>query len=219
MRALLQPKAVLPRTNFTRRHESALADLSPASDHTPAQPTIPAAPLRHVGKCGACHDKGLTFSNIRAGQYSPDKLPPSNGFSARAPLRLPASSSTYMSFREPLPPGCPPVESREITSDLVVFRIIRAETAANDDFHSQQFLQPQAKFNVSPCRARGLSVNTTLDHAVSLLKLPKLSGGTVCRIRLRAGTGRIQQTGRWSHHTWWPLASFDILAACEGKAA
>ena len=26
--------------------------------------------------------------------------------------------------------------------------------------------------------------------------------------------GYIQQTGGWSHHTWWPYAAFDIVAHC-----
>ena len=47
------------------------------------------------------------------------------------------------------------------------------------------------------------------------LKLPKLRGRLVCRVRLHAGAGRIQPTGRPSHHTWWPLAAYAILAYCE----
>ena len=36
---------------------------------------------------------------------------------------------------------------------------------------------------------------------------------------LESGAGSMQQTGRPSHHTWWPLAEFDILGRCAVEAA
>jgi hypothetical protein len=45
-------------------------------------------------------------------------------------------------------------------------------------------------------------------------KLPNLRGRHICVVRLTAGAGRIQHTGPGSHHTWWPLADFDILPQC-----
>jgi hypothetical protein len=50
-------------------------------------------------------------------------------------------------------------------------------------------------------------------------KLPCLRGSRVCAVRLGAGAGRLLQTFRPSHHTWWPFAAFDILGHCEGEAA
>lgn len=49
-------------------------------------------------------------------------------------------------------------------------------------------------------------------------KLPALRGKRICRVQLMAGAGRIRQTGKPSHHTWWPLADFDILGHCEEAA-
>jgi hypothetical protein len=37
----------------------------------------------------------------------------------------------------------------------------------------------------------------------------------ICRIALQPGAGNIQQTFQPSHHTWWPLAAFDILVNSE----
>ena len=135
---------------------------------------------------------------------------------SRIHLRL---AAPVMSFREELPPSCPPPESLEITRDLEVFRVTRNRTPADDDFHSLQHLNPQRDFGEDACRARGLSVNTVREHAVRLLLLPRFKGRAVCRVRLTVGAGHIQQTGRWSHHTWWPRAEFNILAACVEDAA
>ena len=68
---------------------------------------------------------------------------------------------------------------------------------------------------VTECQACGLSVfaeRTELE--AKALKLQHLKNRLICRVELVAGAGRIQQTGQRSHHTWWPLAAFDILAHC-----
>ncbi len=124
-----------------------------------------------------------------------------------------------MSFRETLPLGCPPADSTEIVSETEIFRITRSAIVADEDFHSLQLLRPGRDFGDVACRACGVSVNTVREHALQLLKLPRFAGCSVCRVRLQAGAGRLQQTGRWPHHTWWPSSAFNILAACEGIAA
>ena len=53
------------------------------------------------------------------------------------------------------------------------------------------------------------------SDAETTLRLPRFRGWLICRVRLREGAGRIQQTGRETHHTWWPLAGYDILAHCD----
>jgi len=52
------------------------------------------------------------------------------------------------------------------------------------------------------------------DAEAKALKLPHLKNRKICRVLLPAGAGRIQQTFQPSHHTWWPLAAFDIQAHC-----
>ena len=58
------------------------------------------------------------------------------------------------------------------------------------------------------------SIFAERDDSRRALKLPNLRGRLICRVVLEEGAGPIQQTGRHSHHTWWPLADFDILAHC-----
>jgi hypothetical protein len=124
-----------------------------------------------------------------------------------------------MSYREPLPEGCPPEAADEIAASREVFRLVRSNPPTVDDFKSQRAEKPEAVFQVSECQACGLSVFTERRDSERALKLPKLRGRLICHLELEAGAGRIQQTGRPSHHTWWPLATFDILAHCEMETA
>ena len=123
-------------------------------------------------------------------------------------------------YRESLPPDCPPDEAREITSPATVFRLVRTHPPTADDFRFQRAEKPFHQFHgVSECHARGLSVHSSWKDSQRALKLPSLRGRLICRVQLESGAGRIQQTGRRSHHTRWPLAEFDILSRCAVEAA
>lgn len=126
-----------------------------------------------------------------------------------------------MSYRETLPEGCPPDASVEIASETRVFRLVKTSPAILDDFRSQRAEKPTVVFKgVTECQACGVSVFTERQDAVQkALLLPRFRGFQVCLVRLVAGAGCIQQTFQPSHHTWWPLAGFDILAHCEEDAA
>ena len=128
---------------------------------------------------------------------------------------------TERQYRESLPSGCPPEGAREITSSSPVFRLVRTSPPTADDFRSQRAEKPSRKFRgVSECRARGLSVFSRREDSQRALKLPALRGRLICRVQLESGAGSIQQTGQQlSHHTWWPLAEFDILNRCAVEAA
>jgi hypothetical protein len=117
-----------------------------------------------------------------------------------------------MSYREPLPEGCPPAAAEEIAAPREVFRLVRNSPPKLEDFRSQRAEKPNATFQVTECQSRGLSVFAERQDSERALKLPTLRGRLICRLRLEAGAGPIQQTGRPSHHTWWPLATFDILS-------
>ena len=126
-----------------------------------------------------------------------------------------------MSYREPLPPGCPPEAADEINLPRETFRLVRSVPPVEEDFRSWRAEQPQRGLpkELTECQARGLSVYAERYDLERILKLPKFRGRRVCRLRLGAGAGRIQQTGRPSHHTWWPLADYDILGQCHVEAA
>ena len=120
-----------------------------------------------------------------------------------------------MTYREPLPDGCPPETAEEISEPRQVFRLVRTNPPTERDFRSQRSEKPLQPFQgVTECQARGLSVYTRREDLRRVLKLPALRGRLLCSVQLAAGAGRIQRTGPRSHHTWWPLARYDILGQC-----
>lgn len=126
--------------------------------------------------------------------------------------------ASMMIYREELPKGCPPPDAQDIAGELTVIRLTKSLPPTDDDFMSQRAEKPTVVFRVDECQARGLSVFTEPKDAVNALKLPALRGRYACALKLRSGAGCIKQTGRPSHHTWWPLKEFDILAHFAGNA-
>ena len=120
-----------------------------------------------------------------------------------------------MVYREPLPDDCPPDEAEEITSPRLVYRLVHNLSPINDDFRSQRAEKPTAQFNVSECRARGLSVFTDRSDAERQTRRRNLRNLIPCLVTLTAGAGRIKKTGGSSHYTGWPYDRYDVLAHCQ----
>ncbi|MEI6067393.1 MAG: hypothetical protein WCP96_08640 [Methylococcaceae bacterium] len=119
-------------------------------------------------------------------------------------------------YRESLPDNCPPTLAEEVSETRVVYRLVRSNPPTTDHFRSQREKKPDSVFpNIDECQARGLSVYTIVSDCDKPLKLPHFRKYLVCKVSLDFGAGRIQQTGQPSHHTWWPLAGFDILQHCS----
>ena len=116
-----------------------------------------------------------------------------------------------MTYREELPVNCPPAAAEEIVQRRDVYRLVRTDPPTDDDFRSQRAEKPGHHFR-DECRARGLSVHSDPHDSEQARRLPTLQGRLICRLHLDAGAGELLQTGRPSHHTWWPLASYDVLA-------
>ncbi len=123
-----------------------------------------------------------------------------------------------MTYRDPLPDGCPPNESEIISEAREVFRLVRQIPPSISDFQSQRTEKPNKPFSVSECQARGLSVFADRKDILRARKLTLLRGRHICRVGLAEGAGRIQKTGASSHHTWWPFRDYDILARCTVEA-
>lgn len=113
-----------------------------------------------------------------------------------------------MNYREPLPDGCPPDAAEEIVRPRDMFRLVRTNPPTAKDFRSQRAEKPDRTFpKIDVCQARGLSVHADRRDSEKALRLPALRGRLICRLRLGAGAGKIQQTG-------WPLADYDVLTQC-----
>jgi hypothetical protein len=80
-----------------------------------------------------------------------------------------------MSYREPLPENCPPIEAEEIAAMRDVFRLAKTNPATLNDFDSQRAEKPEAIFQASECHARGVSVFSDRSGAENARKLPKLT--------------------------------------------
>ena len=89
---------------------------------------------------------------------------------------------------------------------------MRNNPPTGDDFRSQRDLRPATRFNVSECHARGLSLFAERLDAQALTRRGNLKEMAICQLTLTEGAGHIMKTGGRSHHTWWPYASYDILA-------
>jgi hypothetical protein len=121
-----------------------------------------------------------------------------------------------MSYRDSLPASCPPDAAEEIAAPWVVYRLVRTDPPTPNDFLSKRQENPSKVVpGVTECQMCGLSVFVDKQDVVAkALKLPHLKNRKICQVMLTAGAGRIQQTFQASHHTWWPLATFDILEHC-----
>lgn len=119
-----------------------------------------------------------------------------------------------MEYFETLPEGCPPDTAVKIDVERHVYRLVRTNPVTQNDFRSQRAEHPDKVFSVPECQARGLSVFTERGDSENARKLPVLRRRLICRVRLTSGAGCILQTGKPSHHTWWPLADYDIVGHC-----
>ena len=124
-----------------------------------------------------------------------------------------------MEYRDALPAGCPPDEAEEIAATTDIYRLVRNNPPSADDFLSQQSLNPSRSFGSAGCMARGLSVRRTKSACELMLKLPRFTGASVCLVRLMPGHGRIQQTGKAQHYTWWPHRGFNHATCTQIIAA
>jgi hypothetical protein len=123
-----------------------------------------------------------------------------------------------MEYLENLPTGCPPLEAEKIGDPRTVLRLVATDPPTMEDFKSLRALNPTKspfKDAKKECQFCALSVVLTAKDCDTLLKLPNLSGKLVCSVNLSSGAGSIQNTSSVvhpTHHTWWPLAGFDILS-------
>ena len=121
-----------------------------------------------------------------------------------------------MKYREQLPSGCPPKNAETIVNERSIYRLVEQKPPTIDDFKSLRAKNPDKKYSgFAKCKASGLSVHSSEQGSEKVRKLPRFRKHKICRVTLKSGAGKIQQTGKCSfHHTWWPFADFDILANC-----
>lgn len=122
-----------------------------------------------------------------------------------------------MTYFEILPDACPELDAK--AHDGVVYRLV-SEPISETDFLSHRALFPNAQFHATECRARSISVFTSIEAAKLLLGMPKNAGKKIVGIRLVHTAGVMKRTGKADHHhSWWRSKDFQILSSVEEVAS
>lgn len=122
-----------------------------------------------------------------------------------------------------VPAHCPPSSSEHKAATL--FRICMASTPDAEDYtsHAQSTkkgkkLRAKSALKANPmdCLPCGLSVwlsEEDMRHACAAL--PFTEGKYIFKSEVSANEGKVQATGANEHHTYWPLASTDLLSRAQ----
>ena len=124
-------------------------------------------------------------------------------------------SAQQRSFATDCPEGCPPADAVDANGDF--FRLAHANPPSSEDYKTY------AELGIFPDRDRclrcGLSVFSNAKGAVSLYQyMMKRHPGAVdlgkyvARLGLHPTDGKVKQTNRPPHHTWWMHEGTDRAA-------
>ena len=120
-------------------------------------------------------------------------------------------------YTEQLPPNCPPDEATGVNATL--FRACDSDPPTDEDFTSHvesQLHRKRRRADPAICTHWGLSVWTSRDdaaHAQQLLDWLKpkyIFSGDV-----RPADGKLAQTGKLGHHTFWPYLGVHLIERFE----
>jgi hypothetical protein len=115
-------------------------------------------------------------------------------------------------FREPLPVDCPPTAA-QTTQGEVYWRMIPAQPAVDGYFDSHAKRKPGMNYGDRMCKARGVSLLTSLDACRDYRKLRRMAVMKFAvQVLLSSNAGLIEPSGT-AHVTWWPYKNFDPLKA------
>lgn len=114
------------------------------------------------------------------------------------------------SYKEPLPPGCPPPAATEQEIPKLI-RFVRSNPPTEDDFRSHAALGKQCPKQVCPCRWASCSFFDSIRK--ELLKLPRFRNFShAAVIRVSTADGKVV-AGAQGHYDVWAYTHWDILGA------
>ena len=125
-----------------------------------------------------------------------------------------------MQYREPLPSDCPPSGAREITEQVVRYRLLMKSSPAQEDFDSYVKIKggPNPKVRRTPCEQNGLSLYTSLPAAQKQMTGHFNKDGrwqSIGELTIRAGAGKFNPVEADGHQTWWPSIDFNPVPSCK----
>jgi hypothetical protein len=115
-----------------------------------------------------------------------------------------------MTFPDDWPQGCPPADAADANGE--VFRIVKADPLSATDFRSYHEMGIARGDPVLRC---GLSVFRLRSDAEHVSRMFPNLGKVIARATLRPEHGKVKQTGRPSHTTWWPYVGVDRVSLFE----
>ena len=124
-----------------------------------------------------------------------------------------------MKFKETLPPSCPPIEVKP-PSNPTLWRLVGQPSVNPEDFQSHAARFPLRTYS-DPCKARAVSLITSLEACRSLTKLPSPN---VRGLTHAAEVKCDQQAGVYDHNgpthvSFWLASHVDPLTlVCSVEA-
>jgi len=112
-----------------------------------------------------------------------------------------------MSFPADWPQGCPPDDAEDAHGE--VFRVVKTDPPAAADFLSYHEMGITRGDPIRRCGLSVFRVRADAEHASRAF--PNL-GNVIARAVLAPEHGKVKQTGRPSHTTWWPAEGVDRAA-------
>ena len=112
-----------------------------------------------------------------------------------------------MAFPTDWPTGCPPADAEDANGEF--YRIVKADPLRADDFLSYHEMgiargDPILRFGLSLFRLRS-------DAELASRTFRNL-GKVIAQCELQEEHGKIKQTGRPTHTTWWPYLGVDRVS-------
>lgn len=104
----------------------------------------------------------------------------------------------------PLPSKCPPIDSVDPAGETV-FRFVESDPPTSVDFLSHRARGLSVFPKTPECRARSLSMWTTLEEAKKRRLLATKKNLKIAAVVVRHGDG-VWKVGDTGHIDWWPCA-------------
>lgn len=115
-----------------------------------------------------------------------------------------------MTYRETLPPSCPP-SNPSPPVQTVLWRLLSSSQVTIADFDSQYKKKPTRNFR-DPCTARSVSLITELEVCRTVAKSPRYTGFTHAVAVTHDPSSGVWDHDHGNHVNWWPYSSADPLA-------
>jgi len=119
-----------------------------------------------------------------------------------------------MSFREPLPPLCPPTDAKQ-QAYPAAYRLLETNPPPTNSFDSYNKLN-KPPYDADPCIRAACSLFRSKKEALTAIKLPGLKGHSfIAELDIPAGAGVSKCNDKNGHIRMWMYDTFDPISAIK----